>query len=203
MENFKQSETLTISQTLTIQGDRANDATDSGNPVKIGGKAETATALTSVSAVNDRTDAKYSQQGEAYTYSSRLGFGEDSSNGLQAVQTKAVASNAYTGTPYQNNSFTTQNVKASAGCLLAVRVTNTIGSTRYLQFHNTAGTPAGGATALEKFLVPAGAQIIMGPGDLGGNGIYFSTGLAVANSTTLTTYTAGTAGDLVVDLITV
>lgn len=124
----------------------------------------------------------------------------DNSAVTQPIIPLPIVGNTYTASVAQNNSFTTLNLKASAGNLLRVSCINTTGSTRYLQFHNTATTPGGGATALIKFLIPANSQIIIGPGDIGIAGIYFSTGIAYANSTVASTYTAGSAGDLLLEV---
>lgn len=105
------------------------------------------------------------------------------------------------GTKGQNNSFTTTNVKATAGRLLQVNVINTTASVRYFQVHNTATTPSGGATAQIKYMIPANSQITLSAIDLGYDGAYFATGIAIANSTVAATYTAGSAGDLLVDYV--
>lgn len=125
---------------------------------------------------------------------------EDNTDGVYGIVKKPLATNTYKGTRYQNNSFTTVNVKASAGTLLYACLHNTTGSTVYFQVHNTATTPAGGATALAKFTVPANSMVILDRESLGVDGLYADTGIAIAGSTALSTYTAVTAGDLVVDL---
>lgn len=124
---------------------------------------------------------------------------EDNTNSVIAMVRRAVAVSTYAPTAVQSNSFTTTNVKASAGNVYGFSVINTSGSDRYLQFHNTATTPAGGATAAFKFLVPAGSMLVLSENDWGGP-LTFTTGIAPANSTTAATYTAGTAGDLLLDL---
>lgn len=99
----------------------------------------------------------------------------------------------------QNNSFVTFNIKATAGKLFYVNATNTTAFVKYIQFHNTATTPAGGATAKLKFAVPVAGTLVLSAGDIGYNGAYFSTGIAAAVSTDLETYVAATAGDLTLD----
>ncbi len=108
-----------------------------------------------------------------------------------------------TGIPYadyQNNSFTTLNVKATPGRVYSATVTNTTGDNRYFQLFNTTTTPAGGATATYKVLVPANGAVIVGQDFFGMDGSYFDAGIAIANSTTAATYTAGSAGDLLLDM---
>lgn len=128
-------------------------------------------------------------------------YGENQTDGYIATQMKPTSTSTDKGTRFQSNSFTTTNLKASAGTLLYINVHNTTGSNRYLQGHNTATTPAGGATALDKFLIGPGANHILGPNELGHNGLNYTTGLALAASTVLSTFTAATAGDLTVDAI--
>lgn len=135
----------------------------------------------------------------AYTTAvGRSGF-ENTTAGVALVKTQALATTVGNATRGQNNSFTTTNIKASAGKVYYACVSNTTGVLKYFQLHNTATTPAGGATASLKFPVPANDTIILQANDLGYDGAYFSTGIAIAASSTLTTYTAVTAGDLVVD----
>lgn len=188
---------------VTVTGNVAHDAADSGNPTKIGGRAVDPTSLPSAVAANDRSDIYTSLQGEVLVYNTRLNFGEDQTNNLQGVLPKPIAGSTYTGTSGQNNSFQTANVKASAGNLLKASVINTTGTARYFQIHNTATTPVGGATAANKWLVPANSQLILGPAELGDAGLYHATGLAIANSITASTYTAGASGDLLVEYTTI
>lgn len=103
-------------------------------------------------------------------------------------------------TAYQNDSFTTAIVKASSGRVYSFSVINTAASTRYLQFHNNTAAPAAGDTPEFKVMVPAGGAIGVGTDILGALGKLFSTGIVAANSSTATTYTAGSAGDLLLDL---
>lgn len=125
---------------------------------------------------------------------------EDNTNGVFAISVQPVASSKYAYTQYQNNSFATANAKPSGGNVFSFVVINTTASIRYFQLHNTATTPAGGATATQKFLVPANDSIVIGTDYFGPGGLNFATGIAVANSTTAATYTAGSAGDLLLDL---
>ena len=126
--------------------------------------------------------------------------GEDLTNNLLGVLPKPIAGTTYTGTKVQNLSFTTLNLKTTIGNVLRIEVLNTTGSTRYFQLHDTATVPAGGATATNFYLVPANSQLILGPGELSDAGLSFTTGIAYANSTTASTYTAGSAGDLLLNI---
>ena len=124
--------------------------------------------------------------------------GEDQTRNVLGVIAKQPTDTTYLPTTTQNLSFTTTNIKAQQGVFLGFRVINTTASVRYLQIHNTATTPAGGATAHESFLIPANSQVIISKDDLSG-GRNCSNGIAIANSTAASTYTAGSAGDLLVE----
>lgn len=89
----------------------------------------------------------------------------------------------------------TLNIKASAGTLFGFICNNRNVSERFIQFHNTATTPSGGATPLLTFSVPGNSQIGIGQDIFKKEGVNFSTGIAFGFSTTQSTYTAGTASD--------
>lgn len=191
---------------------------DSVNVIKVGGVAIPTAGADGVS--NTRSDVPTSARvsvfngttwdrwregalanGSGMVEEQGMSTAEDNVTGLFAMALKYSAASTYAGTKTQNNSFTTSNLKATAGTVVRFTVTNTTASTRYFQLHNTATTPGGGATAQEKFLVPANSSITLNAFDLGAMGAYFATGIAYANSTVLTTYTAGSAGDLVLDIV--
>lgn len=206
MSKFDSDGKVQISGSITAgsaTGNVAHDAADSGNPVKVGGRAVDPTSLPTAVAANDRSDIYTSLQGETLSYKSRLDFGEDQTNQLYGTLPKPIAGSTYTGTVTQNNSFQTVNLKASAGNVLKFSVINTTAFTRYFQIHNTTTTPGGGATAAHKYTVPPNSQILIGPKDIGDAGLCLLTGIAMANSTAISTYTAGTAGDLAVEITTI
>ena len=89
----------------------------------------------------------------------------------------------------------TANVKASAGNVFAISIYNANASARFFQLHNTATTPAGAAVPFLSFLIPATGMLVLGSDYFSLNGVYFSTGIAFAFSTTANTYTAATAGE--------
>jgi len=138
--------------------------------------------------------------GRLITTAGTLSAGEDLTNNLLGTLPKPIAGTTYTGTRTQDLSFTTLNLKATAGNVLRIEVTNTTASTRWFQLHNTATVPSGGNTAQHWYLVPANSQIILGPGELSEAGLPFTTGIAYANSTVASTYTAGSAGDLLLNI---
>lgn len=94
----------------------------------------------------------------------------------------------------------TLNVKASAGVVFSVYCHNLNAADRYIQIHDTAATPSGGAAPKLTFYVPAGAAIVIGSDFFTNSGISFSSGIAFAFSTTEATYTAGTAADQVTQI---
>lgn len=99
-------------------------------------------------------------------------------------------------TPFANlGANATLNVKSGAGAVYSVSCYNANTSSRYIQLHDTATTPAGGAAPKFSFLVPPGGQIVIGTDFFTQAGVSFSSGIAFAFSTTLNTYTAATAAD--------
>jgi len=76
-------------RTMVAGGFVAHDAADSGNPVKVGGKASAA-APTDVSADNDRVDAWYLRNGAQATVVTAAGalIGGDATNGLDVDVTR-------------------------------------------------------------------------------------------------------------------
>lgn len=107
-----------------------------------------------------------------------------------------VSTSTYSPSSFQNlGANATLNVKASAGNVFSLYCNNENAADRYIQLHNTATTPAGGATPLYTFRVPAGGDVMVGTDFFTNAGANFGTGIAFAFSTTKDTYTAGTAGD--------
>lgn len=157
------------------------------------------TAASSTATDGDYATVNTDSLGHVWMREGYASVAEDNTNGVFAMVRKALAVSTYAPTAVQSNSFTTTNAKAAAGNVYGFIVTNTTGSDRYLQLHNTATTPTGGNTAAFKFLIPAGAMVVMGENDWG-SPLTFTTGIAYANSTVAATYTAGTAGDLLLDL---
>lgn len=91
---------------------------------------------------------------------------------------------------------TTLNVKASAASIFGIYCYNANAAVRYIQIHNTATTPAGGATAAITFAIPPnGGAVFIDHAFLVGGGFNLATGAAFAVSTAMGTYTAATAGD--------
>lgn len=121
---------------------------------------------------------------------------EDNTNGVAALAIKPLAVATYSWTQFKNlQANSTLNVKASAGNVASLYCHNIGGAIGYIQLHNTATTPGGGATPIYSFLIPAGGTALIDQDFFGQNGINFATGIAFAVSSTEITYTADTAGN--------
>lgn len=122
---------------------------------------------------------------------------EDNTNGVLAVMHKPLATNTYAWTVGTDMAADPdKSWKASAGNVFGFMVRNLNAATRYFQLHSKASAPgAADIPYLPSFIVPSGAQLLIGAEFFGPNGIYFSTGIASGFSTTEANYTAGAAGD--------
>lgn len=99
------------------------------------------------------------------------------------------------------SSFTTQAIASSVPLtLVCVRILNTTASARYLYMNNASSISGGTAPSIAPALIPASGERVLTHVELGGNGEVFSTALTIGNSTTAATFTAGSAGDLIVTL---
>lgn len=86
-------------------------------------------------------------------------------------------------------------VKAAGGNVFSATCHNENAAARYFQLHNKATVPLATEIPLYTFLVPAGAQIIVGTDFFTANGAHFTNGIGFAFSTTKDTYTAATGAD--------
>lgn len=93
-------------------------------------------------------------------------------------------------------------VKASAGNVYSLSVTNLNASVRYLQIVNKASTPTNSDSALivDVWAIPANATIIIDSPYYGANGLSCGTGVSWAFSSTATTITLATASDCLVSV---
>src|SRR5262245_31070484 len=108
---------------------------------------------------------------------------EDNTNGVIAYGLKPLASSTYAPTLFKNFTVTgaaAQLVKNGHGNLLGLWVRNTSAGTRYLQMHDTTGTPSNG-TLLLTFQVATGAVFTLGRDFFGLMGVYFATGITLAS----------------------
>lgn len=127
---------------------------------------------------------------------------EDNTNGVFAEAIKPLAVSTYSWTLFQNlGANATLNVKSTAGSIKSIYCHNLASSPAYIQIHKTATTPTGGVTPALSFLVPANGITLIDGQYLGENGYFCTTGIAFAYSTTEITYTAGTAGNQVTQIM--
>lgn len=125
---------------------------------------------------------------------------EDNTAGVARVLQSPVSSAGYAPSAYKEpGSAAAAFIKAAAGNVYAIRVTNINAAARYFQLHNKATIPLAGETAQLSFLVPAGTATAPAVLELDSSWFSpserFATGIGFAWSTTDTTYTAATAGD--------
>lgn len=184
---------------LDVEGNVASGATDSGNPVKIGGVIST--TLPSSGTTGQRRDVWMTQAGAIVIAGMSATGGDGANNGNIATPMFPNGQSFGWGTaPYRFNgtswdrdrkpnatsriasaAATTNatSAKASAGDLWTVHGYNAAASVRYLKFYNKASAPTVGTD------VPT-ITLAIGPSqafrfDLGGH--YFSTGIAYALTT--------------------
>jgi len=81
-------------------------------------------------------------------------------------------------------------VKASAGTLYGITITNSRTSSQFFQIHNTTSLPADTAVPVFTIYMAATTSVAL---DFGLRGMPLSTGITVCNSTTLATKTVGAA----------
>ncbi len=136
-----------------------------------------------------------------------LAGGEDLTNGVQAYVRKPLAVPDYAPSVYNALTLVTKAVvKASAGNVFSVHITNDNAAVRYFQLHNKATAPAAGEAPQEVFKIPAGTAnnpgvLQLGEDDFARGGSHFTTGIGFAISTTLATFTdSATASESIVNI---
>lgn len=179
-------------------GNVASGSADIGAPVKVGGVYNLVPPTLDS---GDRGDIQLDSQGDVNVNEKFAPQYEDNTNAVAAVAVKPLAVATYSWSFFQNlGANATLNVKASAGNVLSLYCHNLNAAPRYIQIHNTATTPGGGAVPAYSFLVPANSVLILGNDFFGPQGTNLATGIAFAFSTTEATYTAGAAGDQVTQI---
>lgn len=176
---------------LFIQGSVASTATDSGNPVKIGGIY---TSTTPTLATGQRVDLQMDSSGNSKTREQYSPVAENNVSGVIGMIFKPVNDSTYAPLTYKNaGSVTKANVKSSVGNIYSIRITNANSAIRYFQLHNKATAPAAADTAQQYFLIPGGTATQPAVVELGiewfAPSEYFTTGIGWAISTTATTFT--------------
>ena len=156
----------------------------------------TDTAATSAGTDGDYATINTDSLGHLWVREGFAPDAEDNTNNVYAMAHLPLANSTYAWTRFVDlGANATANVKASAGNVYSAYMENTNAAKRYLQLHNTATTPGGGAVPLYTFAVAGAGSILIGSDFWGLAGANFSTGIAFAFSTTAGTYTAGTAGE--------
>lgn len=183
---------------MQVQGNAASGATDSGNPVKTGGVYNsTPPTLTNGQRGDTQLDSRANTQVNVNT----LFAGENLTNKALGIFNKFYNSTNQKAVSVTYTSFTTQAIASSVPLtLVCVRILNTTASARYLYMNNASSISGGAAPSIAPALIPASGERVLTHVELGGNGEVFSTALTIGNSSTATTFTAGSAGDLIVTL---
>ena len=171
-----------IASTLNAQvvGNIAHDSADSGNPVKVGGKAFDPAAMPGDVTASDRVDSAHDLKGRQIVY---LGTQLDATNDTVSqkptthsnINTSALAASLL--------------IKSSAGRCYEIRGYNNKATPQFIQVHDAASLPADASVPEEVFTVPATANFtIEFP-----RGKSFTVGMVVCNSSTAATKTIGSA----------
>lgn len=172
-------------------GDVAHDEVDSGNPVKMGLKAYDPNSMPADVAASDRVNAVADLKGRQIVYQGTMGYGEDSSNNLMAVQRKPIAVLTYAWSKDVSAAYEASTVtKATAGILRSIDGHNSLATPQFIQVHNKASLPANGVAPDLIFYIPGNTSFSV---DFGEDGWPCDTGIVICNSSTGPTKTLGSA----------
>jgi hypothetical protein len=196
LQRIAQNITSLIAATLTAVGNVASGASDSGNPVKVGGRYNsTKPTFTD----GQRGDAQLDSRGgimtvikgENSTASAAVVASADGRSASVALAVEAQ-NNLFNGSTWDRQrkpntasripsaaaSTNATSAKASAGDVHVISGYNASGAVRYLKFYNKASTPTVGSdTVVLTLALPTGAF------SFNLNAHYFSTGIAYAMTT--------------------
>lgn len=176
---------------VEVEGTCAHDSADPGtNPIHIGSQAQNETPA----AVADGDCCRWyvTLEGRGVVVQDLLNAGEDLVNDVVRTVPGALSVEEHSlDFSYLAGSATNQVVKASAGRAYIIVASNPTGGTLYLQLHNLAAAPGGGAVPMiAPIPVPAGGVASL---DLNEYGQYCSVGITVASSSVFATFT-GSSG---------
>lgn len=167
---------------------------------------EVLTKRTDTAASSAGTDGDYATMntdalGHTWAREGYAPTAEDNANAVYAVAQRPLAVSTYSWTRFQNLGGTnTLNVKATPGNVFSLYCHNLNVAARYIQLHNTATTPAGGAVPVLTYLVPAQGAVFIDSTQFGAAGDNFTTGIAFGFSTTESTFTGAIAADQVTNI---
>lgn len=180
-----------------VVGNVASLSADSGNPIKMGGVYNTSSPAPTN---GQRIDMQMDGLGDVNVNLKTALAGEDLTNNVLGIVVKPILASTYSFLwDIAIQSAVTHNSKATAGLLESISVSNSNTAIRYLQFYNSTGSTSG--TPVLCFAIPGGSATMPGTINLDttqfGNGVWFSTGITWADSTTASTYTAGSSTDFI------
>lgn len=117
----------------------------------------------------------------------------------QSLAAGSGLANAYTLSTINLGAANAATIKASAGAVYALKVTNKNASIRYFQIVNKATTPTNSDSALivDVIAIPPVSIVIVDSSYFGSIGLACSTGVSWAFSSTDTTITLATASDVI------
>lgn len=173
-----------------VEGNKDHGSTDSGYPVKVGGKYNSTPPTLSA---NQRGDLQLDVSANLKIAEQFTAQAEDNTLGVVYTLEKPIASSTNAVTLDTSSAAEASSVsKASAGRLYGFVFSNANGATRYLQFFNATSVPADTAVPFLVFKVGTGETLqIEFP-----KGIPFSTGICWCNSSTQNSKTIGSADSL-------
>lgn len=124
--------------------------------------------------------------------------GENQTSNLIHTGPKFVNSSTGKPTSTTNLSFTTATISSNPVLLVGARIVNTTASPRYLFLNNATSIAGAAAPSVAPVLIPASGAYNLTAEELGKLGEMFTTALTIGNSSMAATFTAGSAGDLLV-----
>lgn len=174
-------------------------ASTNGEIIVKNGAVRRDTPASSAGTDGDWSTINNDANGNSWTSFGTLLSGENDVNKFLSVSPKFVNASANKPTSVTYTSFTTQTIGGGLPLLLVgARIINTTASPRYLYLNNASSISGSAAPSVAPVLIPASGGYNLTPEELGKNGELFSTALTIGNSSTAATFTAGSAGDLIV-----
>ena len=165
------------------------------------GRVRRDTPASSAGTSGDWSTANNDANGNDWVSMGTLLSGENDVNKFLSVSSKFVNASAGKPTSVTYTSFTTQTIGGGVPLtLVGARIVNTTASARYLYLNNASSIGGGATPSVAPVFIAASNTSELTPEKLGKNGEMFATALTIGNSSTAATFTAGSAGDLIVTL---